>query len=398
MKNVNLFITLICLVSLSSTCQKEAAEDLVNIQVQIQVKMRIPTAYNLQPDQGLLYQGAYVVWANDQTGNRVLLAYDLETQTKLWEMDCDGLLGWGQPMLLEGEYLIADRPEIGLSIINLVNQEVQVSYRYDSTPGFTSNTPPTVYNGKVYKGVYSPSNGLSTVLSIDMEDGTVHPEFQWLNDLEYNRQLSSPLLYEGEGGALNLLMAMLLDNPDSDLSFDRKIFMINGNKDYSFNWIDTLIPAGARTVVHFLPVIIEDDLYVAYEDKMTSYDIRSGERNWVQEIEKNNLLKLISKAGELYLNTYNEFSKLDKATGEVMWTQTTKSAPTMSADFSVHEDYLMYTSFDFWHLVLLNPNTGACYKVDHSEVEQITTPVIYNSGELFVTHTIEDEVIGFVVE
>jgi outer membrane protein assembly factor BamB len=278
-----------------------------------------------------------------------------------------------------------------------VNQEVLATYRYDTAPGFTSSTDPTFHDGKIYKGVYSPGIGWSTVLSIDMEDGTVHPEFQWLNDMEYNRQLSSPLVYQVEGGALNLLTTMQLDNPDADLFFDRKIFIINGNNDYSVNWIDTLIPSHARTVVDFLPVIIEDDLYAAYEGVVVSYDIKTGDRNWRQEIERSNLLKLIVREGELYINNSNEFSKLDKATGEAIWTRAL-SVPTMSADFSVHEDYLMYTSFDFWRLTLLNPNTGAYYEGDYSELERITTPVVYNNGELFVSHTIDDEVIGFVVE
>ncbi|MEQ8702943.1 MAG: PQQ-binding-like beta-propeller repeat protein [Phaeodactylibacter sp.] len=394
MKITNPLIVILLLIPLFSTCRKENAEDLVDIQVQV----RIPTAYNLQPRQGLLYQGAYLVWARSLSGDRLLVAFDLETQLRLWEMDCDDLIGWGQPMLLEGDYLITDRKEIGLSVINLVNQEVLVSYRYDNTPGFTSSTPPTIYDGKIYKGVYNRGNGLSTVLSIDMEDGAVHPEFQWLNNLEYNRQLSSPLVYEAEGGALNLLMAMLLGNPDPDMFFDQKILLINGNNNYSVNWVDTLIPAQARTAIDFLPVIIEDDLYAAYEDKVVSYDIQTGERNWAQEIEKNNLLKLIAREGELYLNTYSEFSKLNKATGEMVWTQTLFTAPTLSADFSVHEDYLMYTSFDFGRLILLNPNSGTYYEGDYSEVEQIGSPLVYNNGELFVTHTIEDEVIGFVVE
>ena len=358
--------------------------------------MSIPTAYDLHPTQGLLYQGAYLVWAGNS--NRLLVAYDLQTQTKRWEMECNGLLGWGQAMLIEGDYLIADKGSIGFSVINLVNQEVVVSYRYDTTPGFTSVTPPTIHDGKVYKGVYSPSLGWSTVLSIDIDEGTVHPEFQWLSDMDYDRKLTTPLLYEAEGGALNLLMLMELDYQDADSLIDQSILLINGNNDYSVNWVDTLIPANAQTPVFYLPVIIEDDLYVAYGDVVASYDIHTGARNWMRELEWSNFPKLIVKEGGLYLNTNSSFSKLDKRTGEVVWSQTLLSPPSGAADFSVYQDYLLYASYDFSPLILLNPNTGDYYEGDYSEVEQIANPMVYNDGALFVTHTIEDEVIGFVVE
>jgi len=393
MKSPQLLSALL-LIALLSACTKESNEDLIEVRIQ----MSIPTAYDLHPAQGLLYQGAYLVWAESGNSNRLLVAYDLQTQTKRWEMDCNVLLGWGQAMLIEGDYLIADKGSIGFSVINLVNQEVVISYRYDTMPGFTSVTPPTIHDGKVYKGVYNPSLSWSTVLSVDIEEGTAHPEFQWLSDMDYDRKLATPLIYEAEGGALNLLMLMELDYRDADSLIDQRILLINGNNDYAVNWVDTLIPTDAQTPVFYLPVIIEDDLYVAHGDVVASYDIHNGARNWRRTLEWSNFPKLVVNEGALYLNTYSNFSKLDKGTGEVVWSQTLLSTPSGAADFSIYEDYLLYASYDFSPLILLDPNTGDYYEGDYSEVEQIANPLVYNNGALFVTHTIEDEVIGFVVE
>lgn len=88
---------------------------------------------------------------------------------------------------------------------------------------------------------------------------------------------------------------------------------------------------------------------------------------------------------------------MDKASGATVWGAEGIAAPQRAGDFSISHDYLLYAPHTFSQLVLIDKHTGAYYDGDYSAVKQIANPAVYNNGQLYITHTVENEVIGFVV-
>lgn len=380
---------------LFSNCTKEERSPQELRKAESEVKFKIPASPENWYRDGAMYNDSYLVWAQDTSNNRMLVCYDLVNKVKSWETSFDGVATWGRTMVIYGDVLVVDRDDMGITIFDLNEKEIIVNYRYDSSPNFTSNTTSTFFEGKIYKAVLAPYDGLAKIISFDVENGAMKTEYEWDSSSNSKESLTSPLVYYNEiTEKVNLTMILQLSNFNSEPIEYGATYLINVSEDNTVNWIDTIKPN--RSAIFDLPIIVGDDIILKYSDLLISYNKNTGKRNWTETAEIAGIEKLINRDGEIYLNS-RDFSRLSRTDGHIIWNQKIGAHPSTIGDFEVVNNDIIYVPSGFGNLTVLDNQTGEFIQITDENLERIANPKFYKEQNVFITHT-KNEVIGFIIK
>lgn len=377
---------------LFSNCTKEQSKRPTKA---IEVKFKIPSTISNIYRDGAIYKDSYLVWSNDTLYNRMLVCYDLVNQEKSWEYDFNGMANWGRTMVVYEDVLVVDRDDAGLIIFDLNEMEIVLDYRYYGATYSGSSTPATFFGGKVYKGLRDLNTGQAKIISFDVETGAMKTEYEWDLSLNSKKSLTSPLVYYNENTQeVNLTMVLQLSNFNSDSIKYAETYLINVNEDYSLNWMDTIKIQTKGSAISNNPIIVGNDILLGYNELTISYNKNTGKRNWTKTSGSNG--SLINIGDEVYARG-QRLAKLDKTDGHIIWNQTVGSGPSVSGDFEVVNNSVIYVPISLGYVTVLDNQNGAFIPVDEQNEIRIANPKFYKEQDVLITHN-ANEVIGFIIK
>lgn len=349
---------------------------------------------------GVVYDNLYLVWSKDENENKKLEAFDINDKIKVWEFDFNGIYGWGNEMNIYKDILVTDKIDLGISIFNLKEQKIVVNYRYDMVPNFSSTTPVSLFENKVYKAIEQSYLGLSTIISFNIIDGSVKNEFQWLLDPNKKVSLATPLIFNNqETGSIDFIMLLQLRNSNSEPLISSETYLISVQENYKLNWKDTIKLQDKISFLQFLPQIVENDVVVGFEEYLISYDLKTGKRNWTSDLLGKSSPKLTSVDSKLYIN-YGlglGFGRYDIKENVQKWNQNNARTPSFFGDFEIINNKIVYVSDNFGDLIILDDNSGEVLKYDKTIISSIANPKYDITNQFFVTHN-ENEIITFTIK
>jgi len=370
------------------SCNKEKVE--VDKKYSISEEWEIFSDEGIHYKDGAVYKNEYIVFGNNEP---IIKSFDLITKSVLWEYELGTLPGWGEHFRIYDQYLVLYNIYTGLTVFDLTKKELVNAIKFSSY----SDTSPTYFDGKVYIAVQNHNYTKVSIKSINTKDGEIEEVYEWQLNENLLSKLTSPIVVKDSEGNNNFILSLLLYNKEEGDDKYSETFFLNVNNDDSINWIDTLSDSTGSNFVWNSPVVFEENIIVHYKDKLLSYNIETGEKNWVQMVSENRFANLVVKNNELYAGIGNsrEYAKFDLKTGEKIWEigSFLSLNPTFE-DFELFDNHLVLVKNNYSFLYMFDDNSSKYIKVDNQFENGIANPKFYTKDGLFITHQ-KNKVIGF---
>lgn len=346
----------------------------------------------LRATDGIIYNNEYLVFSTTDNGRKII-SFDLKNKTQLWEYNLTEAPGWLGEMSIFEDCLILYSEIKGISILDLKQKKLVATFNLDGI----YHSPPTYHNGNIYVACQNQYFNKFIVKSINFKTGEINDEYEWpIEDGLFNR-LSSPLVFNDDKGKNFIMLLQLYTRPENPNFYD-EVFLINVNEEKTLNWIDTLTNKRASNFYEYLPILIENNAMLNYGEKLFSYNIYTGEKNW--EVQASYPYKrLISKNNYIYssIGPYFNYAKFDATNGDMIWNVNNLFYTQNWVDFELFDDHIVFVKNNFGQLFMLNNNSGEYVTVENNPSNGIAHPKFYNKEGLFITHS-NNKIVGFKLE
>jgi len=388
-KVVNKFV-LFLLVLIYASCNKNQVEAEPEEKYTISTVWEINSDKTIRHQDGAIYKDEYLIFSFGEN-KRTIKSYDIKNKNELWEYDLTAYPGWGGQIYIHDQYLVMHNEDTGIAVFDLDKKKLINTLR----PEGNSYSPPTYYNNKIYIAVQDHYHTKFIIKSINAIDGKIEELYEWSQNKGLYNRLTSPLVFKDDKADLNFIMLLQLYNREEGDDFYSETFLFSVNKGWALNWIDTLGYAGKANFIKYLPGKIKDNIIVHHTKSFTSYNIYTGEKNWVKNISDNNFAKLIVKNNDLYSihGAYRNYSKLDTNTGEKDWGIETFIDLTFE-NFELLDNHIVLV---INNLTVIDNSSGNFVKTENQFEKGIANPKFYAKDSLFITHQ-ANRVIGFKLQ
>jgi len=381
-------------------CSKEEKNSTVTIVKQWEIELNEPLRYR----QGFIYKDTYLLWTID----RGLMCYDLNTKELLWEEKfiLEDNFAAGGHLAMMGDYFVFHTPHWGFSVFDLENKELILYER----PTFNTWSPPFVFEDYIYYNYFEHYNNEHIIIeAFNLKTKETELIYEMYKTDGLYVKLSPPVVYRDNEGSINYLM-LQQTSVSGGFNHGTSILM-SVNKNKEINWLDTLESEMTKlnSETRFLPIILDDNAIVHDKEKLYSYNLFTGEKNWGIDTEISLHSNVIEKNGFIYIDAAEDFRylKIDPANGETIWESSTLSPVIFPftfynsqftyntfLDFEIYENRIIVSNEKFSGLYAFSDETGDLLEFANQFEFGISNPVYYVEKDMFVAHY-DNGIVGF---
>ncbi len=335
-----------------------------------------------------------------------IMAFNKETGDKDWEIVFDELTGYEITyMFLQDNILIA-RNSFLVFAVNLDNKELMWNVNLKSL-GMNLRRGVIASNGKFYLHAtfnFSPSGGgIMHLYEFDIGTGQYGMVYSQSPDSLGTKTISPPVFWEDEENERNLLIFNQRPNAEKPPPEVRQDIVALDIKTKKIVWKSKITDGFASNGLH-PPVIYEDLVITGGDWHMYAFSINTGEKVWETEISDDSPFSIFITTnhlihdGRLYVNENGEnVTCLNARTGALIWNNPKGGANcTDNMIYYEKEDYLVFTSWGYGSVMVLDALTGETIHREHRyDDSSYNNDVVYDpETDMFFTSTYK-HAVGF---
>ncbi|MFZ1559180.1 MAG: PQQ-binding-like beta-propeller repeat protein [Saprospiraceae bacterium] len=353
-----------------------------------------------------VYKNWYITTGDVGDPGLVLYAFDINTGEKVWEWHHSGKVkDYIRKMRIKDNVLVMDTGP-GLMAIDLDTRAILwETNHYETVSGY--GVPLNIIGDYAYKYLSKGNFNYpdeAFLLRFKVNTGAVDTVYSVPEEGVWAPQLSGPAIWVDPMSKDSIIVFVNsrgnINKSPQDSPTDLYAVNLRTKK---LVWKQTSF-CEVSTSMNYQPVIYGDDVLVGGDWSIYSYDIPTGKLNWRRPFDKlkpfgsfNNTQHLLV-GDRIYVNPdVFDVMCIHAGTGEVLWHNET-DAPNCTPNMIYHEDMLIFTSWGYGSVMILDGITG---KLIHRERayddSPFSTNVVYHqNSDMFFTQNYK-QAFGFKI-
>lgn len=351
--------------------------------------------------------GDWVLVGGDIGDPPTIVAFNKVTGEKAWKYIHEGIVNNKILLSSVSNNLYIGISNDGIIALNLVDQSLLWELSFISNDYSIGGRFFIIYDTDIYINVSKGGVGLDSrsaiVLKVDLNTGDFQEEFESTNDAQGLKSIS-PVALSEINGELNMFFNEKTNAELPPQNVYQQLVAYNLNSK-EIIWTSEVTDKFASNSLH--PPIIYNDIIITGGDwNMYAFDVHTGEQLWRTEISVDSPFSIFTKTNHLiyedrlYVNENGEnVTCLDPMTGEIIWNNPV-GGPNCTDNMLYYkkEDYLVFTSWGYGSVMILDALTGETVHREHRYDEsQYNNDIVYDEAlDMFFTSTYK-HAMGFKI-